>query len=121
MKTRNTLAKVLSMIVLLAALAGFVVVGPVAADHCASPVPMPLSVREDSWARFYQYSLASWEEATPAEIATGKPALASRICLDGDSMTRFASYMEAQTQQPVRNEPDSWKRFELYLIGTGLK
>ena len=106
-----------TLVVLLAAVAALVTPGAVAAEHCALAEPARLPVRTNSWARFEQYYLASAEEAAPEEITYGRAALATRVCLDGDSGVRFDRYLQAQ--EATRFEPDSWKRFELYLIGVG--
>jgi hypothetical protein len=117
MKTRQSWTQWLSVFVLVAALAGFVAVGPVAAGHC--PSPAPLAVRESSWARFYQYSLASSGEATPAEIVNGKAERTALICLDGDSQARFETYLVGQGLAPVKREMNSLERFNMYLFGLG--
>jgi hypothetical protein len=114
MNARKTWANRLMALVLLAALAGFLAVGQVAATHCAPSVLRPLPVRENSWARFYQYSLASSGEATGSEITYGKTALASLVC-DGEEV------LPDLGEDTANRELDSLEIFELYLIGLGLE
>ena len=121
MNAKQSWVNRLMALALLAALTGLFGVGQVVAIHCAPSVLKPLPVQEDSWTRFYQYSLAASGEATGSEITYGKIALASLVCPGEEALPVLGVEQLSHTEGIATPQMDSLERFQMYLLGNGMQ